>query len=452
MATATQIRLQPPAGVACARARPPDKSLETASRLLQKNHNDHHIFWRPVAGHNHVAHSVLNILALGGGPRDLQRAFNDGVDIQVPMPPLDEEAVARMSSNSSSSPDDPLRAWMGRLDQYPNFLHFFSREIEAKGAPTVIRQYCFGGTSVAETMFANLFEGLYHPLIHMALGVEFEQPGIVAEGLAQAACHDSMGIEPFLVRSEARARTNAGAGAPLPPLMELLDAVRDNEALQKAAHGYEDGPARVRDGILGAAGEEITAIAADFRVPVEQWDRRAAEMYSCAAYLAGAAQRPGKARKVDFFHLHTVTSALGLMVLLQQPWIRDIEKARLLEWKTRVDLVWYAATGAVELRLQDVADYKPRHEGWDWERLYQATLQVHDDGHLAKVVRALRVGEQIVRPWEQGHQAEFFPITGPLWLRIAQMAYDSSAGHPIEEKWIWGVGFDQNWAAVPAIL
>ncbi|KAF7162434.1 hypothetical protein CNMCM5623_007725 [Aspergillus felis] len=445
MATASEVRLRPHLGVARVTDTNPDGSLEAANRLLQKNHNEHHIFWRSVAGHNHVAHSVLNILALGGGPTDLQRAFDDGADIQAPIPPLDPDAVARMSV------PDQFRARMGFLDQYPNFLAFFTKEIGTKGYPAVIVEYCFSDTSIAEIMFANLFEGLYHPLIHLALGIEFDQPSIVAEGLAQAACHDSMGIEPFLLGAEKKEKTQQATTDLDAPLISLFHAVRDNDVLRTAAHGsYDDGPARVRDGILGTAREEITSIAARFRVDADRLNRRAAEMINCAAYLAGSAQKPGKARKIDFFHLHTVTASLGLIVLLRQPWIGAEHKARLIEWKARVDLAWYAASGAVELRLQDIVDYEPCRE-LNWEGLYQAVTRVHDDGHLAKFIRALKAGEQISEPFERGKWANAFPIKGPMWLRIAQMAYESSAGRPIKEKWIWGVGFEQNWATVPSL-
>ncbi|KAH1569450.1 hypothetical protein KXX25_008446 [Aspergillus fumigatus] len=445
MATASQIRLRPRLGVARATDTNPDGALEAANRLLQKNHNEHHMFWRSVAGHNHVAHSVLNTLALGGGPGDLQRAFDDGAEIQVPIPPMDRDAAASLST------PDQFRARMGSLEQYPNFLVFFTKEIETRGYPAVVIEYCFSGTSIAESMFANLFEGLYHPLIHLALGIEFDQPSIVAEGLAQAACHDSMNIEPFLFGTDKLAKTQDAPIDLNTSLLSLFHAVRDNEVLRAAAHrDHGDGVARVRDGILGRAREEISLIAARFRVDVDELDHRAAEMISCAAYLAGSAQRPGKARKIDFFHLHAVTASLGLIVLLQQPWVTPEQKARLIEWKARVDLVWYAASGAVELRRKDIVDYRPRH-GLTWDSLYQAVRRVHDDGHLAKFIRALKAGEQISRPFEQGKRAEAFPIKGSMWLRIAQMAYDSSAGRPIEEKWIWGAGFEPNWATVPAV-
>ncbi|KAL5363625.1 hypothetical protein BJX96DRAFT_178237 [Aspergillus floccosus] len=124
------------------------------------------------------------------------------------------------------------------------------------------------------------------------------------------------------------------------PLVELFHEAEANPAFRKATYGFTNGPASIR-------------------VQPGELERRSAEMTSCSAYIAGAAQRPGKPRKIDSFHLHTVTAALALAVLIVQPWIDVAVKARLVEWKTRVDLVWYVSSGAVELHLEHVLQYTP---------------------------------------------------------------------------------------------
>lgn len=419
------------------------ESLEAASKTLQKNHDEHHIFWREVAGHNHISHSVLSTFALGGSPSDIQRAFDDGADIQKPIPPRDPEVIRSLK--------DPFkfRAHMGNLDEYPNFLAFFTQEIDAKGWISVVQEYVFSKTETAEKMFSQLFEGLYHPLIHLGLGVEFGQPSIVAEALAQAASHDSMGTEPYLFRSEQEAAKSVKPNA---PLVQLLHAIRANESLRNAAHGFTDGPARVRDGVLGPENQKLLIdLAAQFRVQPEDLERGLAETVSSSAYTTGAAQRTGKARKIDFFHMHAVTASLPLTVLLQQPWISLADKVRLVEFKGRIDLVWYAASGAVELRLDDIIHYRPdKSAGMDWTALFRAVLTEHDDGHLAKLVRALKGGEILQKSFDN-ESDDAFPVKGDLWLKIAQMGYDSTADRDILEKWIWGVGFDEGWANVPAL-
>lgn len=446
LATASQIRISPEHLGYGSSATNPAGSLDAANRLLQKNHDEHHMFWRTVAGHNHIVHSVLTVLALGGGPSELQRAYDDGVDIQRPLPLLDVDAVRQLGDPNQ------FRARMGQLDQYTNFLAFFGQQIDSKGVTAVVNESCFSQTPNAESMFAQLFEGLYHPVIHLGLGIEFDQPCIVAEALAQAASHDSMGIETFLRRSEKEAGRSRGE-EPGKPLMQLLHGVRENATIRDAAHGFQDGPSRVRDGVLGVAGQDIVSLAAQFRVDSQGLERALAEVINCSAYITGSAQRPGKARKLDFFHLHNATASLFVTALVRQPWISTGTKVRLVEWKARLDLVWYAASGAVELYIDDVINYTPaRSVGMDWTALCQAVNVVHDDGHLAKFVRALKNGQETSRPFECGEGADAFPVKGDMWLKIAEMAYDSTVDLPIEKKWIWGVGFDENWAGVPELM
>ncbi|KAJ6006502.1 hypothetical protein N7451_004446 [Penicillium sp. IBT 35674x] len=88
-----------------------------------------------------------------------------------------------------------------------------------------------------------------------------------------------------------------------------------------------------------------------------------------------------------------------------QSWIPLVVKARLSEWKARTDLVWYAASGAVELRLQDAMVYQPGPSArMDWAALHTAVTAVHDDGHLAKFVRGLKHCEDVSGPSEYGDE------------------------------------------------
>jgi hypothetical protein len=380
---------------------------------------------------------------LGGSPADLQRAFDDGVDIQRPIPARDPDNIAALGN------PDHFRARMGSLNEYPNFLAFFKQQIAAKGWVAVIQEHCFSRSANAEKMFAQLFEGLYHPLIHIGLGVEFGQPTIIAEGLAQVASHDSMGIEEFFIHSEREAR---GSSKTKQPLVKLLYAVHASETLRNAPNGYPDGPSRVREGVLGPkTHDEIVQIASQFQVTPQDLKRGLAETTNTSAFTTGAAQRPGKARKVDFFHMHAVTASIALTVLLEQEWISIEDKVRLVEWKGRLDLVWYAASRAVDLRIEDIDNYvASRSAGMSWEGLFQAVLKVHDDGHLAKLIRALFNGERVSRS-VSNQEHNILIIKDDSWLKIAQMAYDSTVDREIEEKWIWGVGFDEYWENVPAL-
>jgi hypothetical protein len=157
-------------------------SRDVIADLLQKNHEKWNMYFRDVAGHNHIPHAVLTTLAMGGGPKEIRRAYDDGEGIQRPKPQADPEAVEEMS--------DPFKFLerMQDITEYSNFLGFFEKEIAAKGSwQAVVNEYIFSRVPQTDFLLAQLFEGLYHPLIHMGFGIEFELPGLVAEGLAQVS-------------------------------------------------------------------------------------------------------------------------------------------------------------------------------------------------------------------------------------------------------------------------
>ena len=422
----------------------PPGSIEVANELLQKNHDKYHMFFRNVGGHNHLPHSILTVLAMGGGPKELRRAFDDGEKIQRPLPHATAEAIEELSD------PEKFRARMCTLSEYGNFLAFFDQEIKAKGWRSIIEKYCFSGTPLAELMLSQLYEGLYHPLIHVGFGIEFDQPSIVAEGLAQAASHDQSGVDVFFQRTEQSAQSDSVQPK---PLVELYTIIRTNDQTRFAAR-LQDGPLRF-DGVLQRAMDELVTVAAQLQVSPDELERGTAEMISCAA-LTAAAQKAGKACKIDFFYMHMVTCSIFLDVLRRQPWIRTENKVRLLERKARSDLVWYAACGAAEMRTQDLLEYVPTLSGgMDWRAMYRAAIELHDDGHIAKFIRALKNGEDVVMPFEHGPGAASFPVTGSTWLKIAQICYDSTADFGNEDpkelsrKWVWGAGFDPAWATVP---
>jgi hypothetical protein len=431
----------------------PAGSAEVTRDLLQKNHEKWHMYFRDVAGHNHIPHAVLTTLAMGGGPQELRRAYDDGEDIQRPMPRVDPEAVKEMADPAK------FRARMQTLDEYPNFLAFFKNEMAAANGDwrSIISKHCFTRTPLADLMLAQLFEGLYHPIIHMGFGVEFELPPLVAEGLAQASSHDPMYIDVFFQKAEQLAQSGA---VPRKALVTLYHEARANTAICTAAR-LPDGPWRVRDGVLGRALDDMVQLAAQFQVrpTTEDVERATAEMISCAAWACAAAHKPGKERKIDFFLMHCVTSSIFVSVLNRQDWIGLEDKARIVEWKTRLDLVWYAASAAPELRDEYLTEYEPTlSKGMDWKELYRAMNQHHDDGHVAKFVRAIKNGEEASAPFERqleqlnGHgPVDFLPVKGDMWFRIAQLCYDSTVTYVDgQAKWVWGAGFPPMWDKVAA--
>ena len=281
-----------------------------------------------------------------------------------------------------------------------------------------------------------------------------------------------MYIDVFFQRAERLAEKGEIAAK---PLAEIYRELRANSAVRTAAR-LSDGPWKVRDGVLGRAMEDMIKLAAQVQVKPTQEDveRATAEMISCAAWTCGGIHKQGKERKIDFFLMHNVTSSIFLTVLARQPWIKIEDKARLVEYKTRLDLVWYAASAAPEVDLKNLLNYEPTaSKGMDWCQLYQAVNQHHDDGHVAKFIRGCKNGQDATLPFEKltGSQAngihdsacnngangtevshdpaDFLPVKGDLWLKLAQICYDSTHAYVDGgKKWVWGAGFEPMWKDV----
>ncbi|KAK9418019.1 putative HypA [Seiridium unicorne] len=418
-----------------------NESVEECNRLLQKNHEQWHMFFRDTAGHNHIAHSLLTHLSLGASPQALRDRYEDGTPIQRPIPEIDSVLLEKLADAPT------LYSNIGEITQYHTFLEFFKRQIAAKGWKNTVQEYLFSRTDVAEKMLARMYEGAYHPIIHLGLGIEFNEEHIIAEGLAQAASHDDSQISKLLLSAEAEAAIAYPPARPK-PMIELIHEVRASEDVRSAPR-WSDFGNKMRDGIVGRACEQMSTIAAQFfiRQDEEELRRRTAEMISTCAFFAGAAQRQGRPRKIDFFYMHCVTSSIFFSVLVRQDWIKLADRVRLVEWKARLDLAWYAVCGSAPLDGDAISGYEDPTQGSpaDWPGIFRAVTQEHDDGHAAKFVRAVYHGKQVAAEWEVGEWEPYFPMKGDMWLKLARMCQDTTKDIPLDLKWVPFTGFEQPW-------
>nr|A0A5B8YXH5.1 RecName: Full=Baeyer-Villiger oxidase GME11358; AltName: Full=Dibenzodioxocinones biosynthesis cluster protein GME11358 [Pestalotiopsis microspora]QED41489.1 hypothetical protein [Pestalotiopsis microspora] len=424
----------------------PVESLKITNELLQKNHDELHIFFRDMNGHNHLVHNLFTRLALGATPEQLRTAFNDDLPTQRGIPSLDQDVVDKMHD------DDFFSERITKINHYNNFMVFFEKEIASKGWQTVVNQYIFSKSRVAEALLPLMYDGAYHPIIHLGLGVEFEQPAVIAEALAQAAAHDSFDTDWFFQSAEQGALESQSGASPSSSESTLLELARetaqDNTIRDAARTPGLIGTMKMKKAIYPKAGKQLLSLASRFRVTKETLKQKTAEMVNFCAYLAGCAQRRDRATKVDFFFMHCVTSSLCLSVLAQQPWIDIADRVRLIEWKGRLDLAWYVTCGVPDLDLDHVKTYQAGVErGWD--DIFALVSDQHDDGHVAKFVRALKHGEDICQQFEDGDASKAFPIRGDMWQVIARMAYDSTLNLPPPAKWVIMAGMDQAWVSVP---
>jgi hypothetical protein len=465
-ATPTQIHLSPqasPPPISPTKSlTPTPASATTASTLLQRNHDTHHIFFNADGFHNHIAHHLLALYALGATPTELQGAFEGNASYQRPRGGVDGDVVGEIRRSSGGN------RFLGRAERYAEFVEGFRGLLEEaegkgqKGWKGVVREVLLKrGDEGAEGMFYRLFGGFYHPLIHFGYGVEFEQPAVVVEALAQAAVHGDW-MSGFARRLDLLEEGKDGSKPT--PLVELLGEARASRALRESVR--EEDANKIRDGILKRAPEEMFEVvrkwwvlrtgeddgAGGRKATQRDVERATAEMINAAAYFAGAAQRPdlGKAVKFDFFYMHCVNASVFFSAFARADWLTLEEKVRLLEMKARLDVVLYVSRGCPELMIGDVRAYQ-RAGGRELEGVEEVVKRANaygDDGHAAKLIRALANGETVCREWEAEGGEEEMMVRGDDWTKLINMAMDSvEVGGP---RWVRNAGFDNAWAEVPS--
>ncbi|KAJ5665229.1 uncharacterized protein N7477_007677 [Penicillium maclennaniae] len=433
MATATEIHLNPLTDAGIFSLNVTDDGARAASEVLQEDMENHHVFFNDDGFHNHITHHILSMYAVGAKSDEIRAAFRKDMSYQRPAFPTDRAVVKGMYDKAKfmeSFHDDK---------QYPNYLAFFQEEIDLKGVGDVLNEYVFAGDDRAESMLCRLFGGLIHPLIHLGFGIEFNQPAIVAQALAQAAVHDEWMGPAFFLPVEKLA---GGIGKPgKKSLLQLLDEIRDNKALRESAHWSDAN--KMRDGVLHRAPNEMLKIAAQYTVSEDQVGERLADMINNVVYYTSTAQRRDKEVKFDFFLMHGLNSSIFFTKFIQLPYLTPKTKLRLLEWKGRLDLLLYVSRASPNLLPDEVIRYPMKN---DWPALFaHCVTHPGDDGHLVKMVRALANGEKVCRPYEsQGPQV--MPISGDMWLRIGNMAIDSTVEDPM---WVRSTGFDEAWEHLP---
>jgi len=105
--------------------------------------------------------------------------------------------------------------------------------------------------------------------------MEFRQPAIIAEALAQTAIHDNW-MASYFFDAEKAAKTNGADPKNTKTIVQLLEEIRADKSLSTAAH-WDDGN-KVRDGILKRAPNEMLKYASQYVVSDLKLDEKMAEM------------------------------------------------------------------------------------------------------------------------------------------------------------------------------
>lgn len=166
--------------------------------------------------------------------------------------------------------------------------------------------------------------------------------------------------------------------------------------------------------------------------------------------MAAGAQCPPHECRYDFFLIHCTNAALWHSCFLAEPSFTNQQKARLLEYTGRVTLMMYAAMGCPVPKMEWVLSHKPRYPNTDWNQVIQRVLNHKDDGHMAKLIRAIKHAEEVSAPYN--HMPEF-RVKQNMFLPAAIAAIDSSSDIPMigiqHFDLVRGAGYTCQWKDVP---
>ncbi|KAK9439478.1 putative HypA-like protein [Metarhizium brunneum] len=433
------------------RAKQDEETAAKVSALLQADLEKHHVFFNAAGYHNHLVHQLLALYGTGAPESAIQAAFDANAGYQLKHTPARPHVVAELQADWAAH----APKYLGRGAYYSDFLRFFQDEVDRRGWQAVVAAFlCSPGdaASPARHMVQRLFSGLVHPMIQLGFGLEWEQPAIVAQGLAQAAVHRNTLGDFFDRVDEAVVAAGRRGEQEQEPrgLSDICESLRAENSSLAAAAEWRDGDQSLYAGVLGRGLDEAVALCAQVRVREGDWDERVAEALHHAAYVAAsAAWKPPHVPKYDFFLIHALNASVFLLAL-DKPCFPAAARVRILEHKMRYDVLQYAARGAPRLSPAHAAAYRDTNSDLlatraeDLLRRYHA---VADDGHAVKAARALLLAQRVSRGW-----------AGRPWVRLRDDA-DWRGAHCMllrgvegdEPLWVRGAGFDQAWEGVPLL-
>ncbi|RPB09211.1 hypothetical protein P167DRAFT_527561 [Morchella conica CCBAS932] len=422
------------------------ESSRKLSELMQKNQDEHHGFFRGSMFYyhlrgpaNHMSDDLLATYDFGASPADLETIYNRVKEVQHVLPELHPEIVVDLSDESQ------WHKYLGAREYWSDFLTFFQKEMEEIGMPAMLNKRLFAGTEASDDLLTRCFGGIYHPIIRIGYGLEFDIPALVPAGLATAACNGDWPADFFKGLSADAKDVNDKFDK---PYLDILNEVQNDPIFRDP--GTDRKMFDYYSTILHNSMDPILLYAKQYRVPVDKIDEKTIESYNIAALMLGGAMRKDKEIRMDFFLIHCVTTAIFISVFNAQDWITSESKARLLEWKTRFDILTYVAVGAPVLHADEIKNYEPKVSqdgvGNPWLDIIGRAIHVEDDGHTIKTIRSLVYGERLDAKY--GEKLNL-PVVGNMWRKIAAMSLDSAEGlgdcNGGPRAWVRGAGFDQAW-------
>ncbi|KAK4233371.1 hypothetical protein C8A03DRAFT_38922 [Achaetomium macrosporum] len=284
------------------------------SEILRVNHVRYHTLCDDVAFHNETIHHLITLWALGASPAAVQAMY----DLNKPYQALINYHPASPVGSKTKNPAF-FKECIGTLDYFEDSVRFCQDEIAEKGVPAAVNEYLLKGDELTDDILARLHTGFLHQMIHLGIGLEFNQPCLVAGALAAGRMHVAWPRDFFFSVENTFARS-------------LICRPRNSSPISPSTASTH---------------------------PTSRKAPPKSCIHTCA-YILGAAQHPDKVEAIDFVMLHIMTLGIFYPTFMAQDWITPHNKTRLLQWKAWVgDAVMYAGCGCPALYADRITSSTP---------------------------------------------------------------------------------------------
>ncbi|KAF8873946.1 hypothetical protein BD779DRAFT_1664309 [Infundibulicybe gibba] len=292
----------------------------TIERLLERDRNDHHCQFGVAKYHNHLSHHLLAAYDLGASASLLEAIYQLHAEKLLPIDTVDRAngIVKRLDLSITES---NWTEFLGKEVYYAPLLKFFSIEVEAYGARGLLDlKFVFSPDANKDgvDMMRRFFAGIFHPLIQVGYGLEFQSDAIVAQGLAQAATHTPARLQQFHPSFEP-ARNLSSL-----PLLEILRQLYESPILKPAMPYNPDTsiPTHFHEACEDGRSEEIRRLAtlwwspspnanleSDLKVKLE-------EITWFATLLLVGSNKLNRKPRLDFYLVHILNASQFLPFFL----------------------------------------------------------------------------------------------------------------------------------------
>lgn len=242
-----------------------------------------------------MPHHILALYSTRAKASVLQWAFDLRHELQRPIEPRHPEVVSRLHQSWNHAAD-----YLGNEDNYPDFLSYFQNVIKDRGYEQVVRDYLLRQTAAADDLFVRLHAGVVHPLIQLMYGLEWKQPAIVAEALAETCVHGIEGLDQLLLPSESDTTQSSREKPRMKPILDIFKDIAADPRFYGAT--LLSDASKIQDGILKRAKEPMLSILRQVHIEDDELEERTAEMFHAIILIASsAALCPPYHVKYDFF-------------------------------------------------------------------------------------------------------------------------------------------------------